>query len=253
MTIKRIAAEKWEIRTDMIKVLYGAVAFPIIKYGTLLWYDVADKSMIKRNLLLLLVTRACRTTSTAAMQAIAGAKPMNLEVVEEALLKRVKRNLTTTWGSYEYIDREQFKETFKSEMETIKCYITSKWQAQGESGEQGRETYKYIHQITFAHNNKKWFKPNRYLAYLITGYGPINSTLCKRGLVDSSICSMCGEEEETAQHIIFDCAAYEDFRFNEMEQYRHSRNELVSSERKLEQTNLQEKCLKRKEKNEKRE
>lgn len=34
---------------------------------------------------------------------IEGAKPITLEVVEEALLKRVKRNLTTTWDVYDYI------------------------------------------------------------------------------------------------------------------------------------------------------
>lgn len=52
MTIRRIA-EKWRIKTDMLKTLYGAAAFPIIRYGSLLWYDVANKTLIKRNLLAL--------------------------------------------------------------------------------------------------------------------------------------------------------------------------------------------------------
>lgn len=52
MAIRRIA-EKWRLKTDMLKTLYRAAAFPIIRYGSLLWYDVANKTLIKRNLLAL--------------------------------------------------------------------------------------------------------------------------------------------------------------------------------------------------------
>ena len=42
--IKRIAAERWGIRQHVLKVLYKAVALPIVKHGTILWYDVRFKS-----------------------------------------------------------------------------------------------------------------------------------------------------------------------------------------------------------------
>lgn len=42
-----------------------------------------------------------------AMQVIVGAKPMNLRIVKEALIKRVKRNLSTTGDSYEYKENEK--------------------------------------------------------------------------------------------------------------------------------------------------
>ena len=102
MSIKRIEAEEWGIKADMLKILYGAVALPIIRNGSVLWYDVANKTRLKRILLphqralLLLVSRACRATSMRAKQIIVGAKALNLEVVEEASLKRAKRNMTTT-------------------------------------------------------------------------------------------------------------------------------------------------------------
>lgn len=250
MTIKRIAAEKWGIKTNMLKILYEAVALPIIRYGSLLWYDVAKKSLMKRHLLalqralILLVSRACRTTSTAAMQAIVGAKPMTLEIVEEALLKRVKRNLTTTWDSYEYREKgnEQFKQILKSEIEKVRAFITSKWQAQWESEAHGRETYRYIHDVTFAHNNRKWFRPNRYLTYLITGYGLINNTLRRRRLADTSACPMWRESEETSEHMIFECATYERVKFSRIESCKNSRKELISTSKCLQNpTNLQEK------------
>ena len=85
----------------MLKVLYGAVALPIVKHGTVLWHDVASKAMVRRNILalqralLLLITKACRTSSTVAMQVIAGTKPLDLEIIEDALVKRIKRNMNT--------------------------------------------------------------------------------------------------------------------------------------------------------------
>ena len=112
----------------MLKTLYGAVALPIVRYSSLLWYDGANKTLVKRHLLalqralLLLISRACRTTSTTVMQTTVGVKPMNIEIIEEALLKRAKRILTTTWDSYEYRERgiEHFRRTLKTEMEKNK-------------------------------------------------------------------------------------------------------------------------------------
>ena len=241
MAIKRISAENWGIKVDMLKIIYGAVALPIVRYGSVLWFDATSKIMVKRNLLalqralLLLVSRSCRTTSTAAMQVVVGVKPMHLEIVEEALLKRAKRNLSTTWDSYEHREKEteQHQRRLKEEIEKIKTYITGRWQAQWESEEHGRETYKYINDVTFVSNNKKWFKPNKETTYLITGYGPINSTLHRRRLVDSSTCPMCEESDETPEHIIFDCEAYAGVRYPEIESYRHERKSLIKDERAL--------------------
>ena len=92
--IKRIAAERWGIKRHVLNVLYGAITLPIVKHGALLWYDSVQKVMVKRSLLalqralLLLVTKACWTTSTVAMQVIAGAEPMDLVIVENALRKK---------------------------------------------------------------------------------------------------------------------------------------------------------------------
>ena len=110
--IKRIAAERWGIRQHVLKVIYKAVALPIVKHGTVLWHDVASKAMARRNILalqralLLLITKTCRTTSTVAMQVIAGTKPLDLEIVEDALVKRIKRNTNTNWETYYYREKE---------------------------------------------------------------------------------------------------------------------------------------------------
>lgn len=115
----------------------------------------------------------------------------------------------------------------------IESQSIHKWQVQWETEEHGRETYSYIYDMTFAHNNRKWFRPNRYATYLITGCGPINSTLCRRKLANSTTCLMCGEVEETTEHIIFDYTAYERIRFTGIESYKMSGKKLISNERML--------------------
>ena len=146
--IKRIAAERWGIRQHVLKVIYKAVALPIVKHGTVLWHDVASKAMARRNILalqralLLLITKTCRTTSTVAMQVIAGTKPLDLEIVEDALVKRIKRNTNTNWETYYYREKEteQFQEELSVEIERIKYYIMYKWQCRWQEEPHGRET-----------------------------------------------------------------------------------------------------------------
>ena len=88
--------------------------------------------------------------------------------------------------------------------------------------------------MNFAIRGKSWFKPNRYAIYLITGYGPINSTLHKRRISDTNGCPICGENEETTDHIIFDCAEY---RWTEMAEYRDRKMELIRNQNNLEKFN----------------
>ena len=83
--------------------------------------------------LLLLTTRACRTTSTVAMQVIAGVKPMDLEVVKDALVKRVRRNLGTVWDTYSFREKEmeRFDEIVHLEMEKIKGSLLKNGKVRG--------------------------------------------------------------------------------------------------------------------------
>ena len=92
--------------------------------------------------------------------------------------------------------------------------------------------------MNFATCSKSWFKSTRFAIYLITGYVPINSTLHKRGISDTSSCSICGENEETTDHIIFDCAEYQSYRWTEMTEYRDRKMELIKNEHNLEKFNI---------------
>ena len=95
------------------------------------------------------------------------------------------------------------------------------------------ERHNFLPEVTFPIRNKKWFILNRFATYLITGYGLINSTLQKRGALEISNCPICGEEDETIDHIIFDCVEYQSKRWIGMEECRGRKEELIRNEQML--------------------
>ena len=130
------------------------------------------------------------------------------------------------------IENEQFEETLNIEIERIKAFITNKWQSQWEAEEYGRENI-YIQDVTFSECTRGWFKLNRFSTYLITGYGPIHSTLHRKVLVETNICPMCRKKKQTTEHVIFDCIAFQRVRFADLETYRNNKGELISDEQML--------------------
>ena len=130
-------------------------------------------------------------------------------------------------------EAEQFQQMLNIEIERIRLYILDKWQRMWQGEYHSRETYNFLPEVTFAIRNKKWFILNRFATYLITGYGLINSTSQKRGVLEISNCPICGEEDETTDHIIFDCVEYQSKRWIGMEECRGRKEELIRNEQML--------------------
>lgn len=65
--------------------------------------------------------------------------------------------------------------------------------------------------------------------YIITGYGPINSSLHKRGAVEDASCQYC-REEETVDHLIYYCDLYDDLRKQDLKISDLHKSEMIESE-----------------------
>lgn len=234
-SIKRIAKEEWGIKAHIRKTLYNTVAIPIAAYAAAAWFDKVSHTMIKRHLLaaqrslLLIGTRATRTTSTDAMQTIAGALPMDLVIVERGLKSMVRRNVAVNWNEY-FFNKKMIEEEFDIHEEYLKISLTVResWQDRWDGGEHGRQTYKFVKNVDFAIINK-WFAPCRECVYLITGYGSIGSTLYRRGAIDFKDCPACDSEDETVDHMILECPAYEHIRYEELKFYIKDCNKLINT------------------------
>jgi len=91
------------------------------------WYQRVSHSHVGRILnsiqrkLLLYMTRA---TSTAAMQVISGCMPIKLEVIQKALLAKVKRVEPVMWNTYRFAPEEGRSEGYlKKEKEKLETTL----------------------------------------------------------------------------------------------------------------------------------
>jgi len=235
MAIKRIANQEWGIKNHSKRVLYNMVAIPIASYAAAAWFERVGHKHVQRHLLaiqrslLLLLTRAARTTSTAAMQVIAGVAPLDLIVVEKGLKSLVRRNISVTWNSYQFDSRDSQRDLdLHVEYDKILAVIKSVWQNRWTHEKHGRQLFNFIKDVDFV-ACREWFQPSRQLTYILTGYGSIRGTLFSRGLEDNGRCPVCDKDVETVEHMIFDCEGYQLDRFQGLEKYKNSLQKLIEN------------------------
>lgn len=123
----------------------------------------------------------------------------------------------------------------EAEANKIRNEMERKWQETWTQDERGRQTHGFIPDVDFVQKNR-WFNLERLCTYIITGYGPINSTLFKRGAVEDSKFTFC-DEEETVEHMIFECPGYEEERRGNTQlcmERRRGLNELIGSKEAFE-------------------
>lgn len=245
MALRRVSRESWGLKSNIIKILYTAVFLPIVNYGSGLWYGEVQKTHFKRHLfaaqrsILLILTKACRTTSTTALQVIAGALPIDLAILRHILIRKMKSNKTIKWNTYEYLRKENLQidnesNRIKNEITKIEKIMYDEWQVRWSNDTKGRSTFDFIRDVRFKINNN-WFNPNRFCTYLITGYGPINSSLYKRKCVDDKNCLVCNlDEEEDVRHILFKCPVYNEFRYTEILNFNSELDTLIANKQKFE-------------------
>lgn len=181
--LKGVRKSKWGVSSALAMVLYKSVYVPRITYGASTWYS-STNSRIKAKLesaqrrALLVVTGAYKTTSTRALQVIAGAPPINL-IIEMKI--KIESGMT------------------RQEAEEI---CLQEWQSQWADSDKGRWTYSFLPDVrarmiiplTFEH----------YVTQILSGYGDFNGKLASFKLVEDPTC-LCGYREETAQHVLQDC------------------------------------------------
>jgi len=217
--LKMTIHEEWGLKRKAYTLLYRCLYVPVITYSAVAWFEKASHSHVERTLtsiqrkLLLYMTRACRTTSTAAMQVISGCMPMKLEVIQKALLTKVRRMEPVVWNTYNFVPGEVQPEGWlKQEKEKLKTVLYNCWQQEWDTNEHGRTTYRFIPNVRFFCENREWFRPNRPCVYMITGYGSINKTPYERNCIQSADCPGCPNKEESVEHMLFHCPLYNDHR-----------------------------------------
>ncbi|KAL0269069.1 UNVERIFIED_CONTAM: hypothetical protein PYX00_010805 [Menopon gallinae] len=174
--IRRYSGTAWGFSYRDQWRIYKAFFEGIITYAAPVWAPLlaADRYLkivnrSQRNALLL-ITKAFRTVSTEALQVVAGAMPMDILLRQREALYHHRR------GDGNPTDTEK----------SIRERFTAEWQQRWTSTPKGRHTFRI------------W--PNAY-----TGHGRFNAKLHEHGIVGDSTCAICGCEEDTVEHALWEC------------------------------------------------
>ncbi|CAH2101187.1 unnamed protein product [Euphydryas editha] len=143
-----------------------------------------------------LLTKAYRSCSTAALSVLVGVLPADLEVVRAG---RVQEKCEGLAGGE--------RKTKKNE---ILSDVVSAWQTRWTASGDGRELYSFFPDIA-SRLERRWVKPDYVLSQIFTGHGCFRGRLHRMTLCDTPSC-YCGHDSETRDHILWECNLYEDER-----------------------------------------
>lgn len=138
---------------------------------------------------LLSITGAYSTTSTNALQVLAGQLPLDLEIKWQASLREIRSQPLMEEEIGEYRDT-----------------ILGIWQSRWDRSDKGRWTYSISSDV-----KRRFSLPlslYQFTTQFLTGHGDFNAKLKVFRLVEDAGCS-CGLGQETVEHVLFECKSHE--------------------------------------------
>lgn len=153
--------------------------------------DVAKHIKSAQRLMALRVTRAYRTVSYEAVTLIASMPPIKLLAKERIAIRNATDKCQTA--------RDARKDTMKE------------WQREWEKAENGRWTYTLISNIE-KWANRKHGDLDHFLTQVLTNHGCFNAYLHRMKKLETPKCSWCEADTDDANHTLFVCDAFENWR-----------------------------------------
>jgi len=183
----------WGIKRENLMILYRGVFLPRIGYGASFWAHAASTRASKQKLgkmqrrVLLGMTSAYRTTSTGALQIVAGVLPLDLELSLIAV-REDARQLP------EHVKRATINLAYETAVD--------EWQERWSSSEKGRWTYRCFPDVRNRLSSP--LAMGHEVAQFLTGHGNFRAKLAYFGRQPSPLCR-CGLEDEDTEHVLFRC------------------------------------------------
>lgn len=176
--------------------LLGSVVHSIVLYAAPAWKPCIDKALYRSWLervqrkVALRICSAYRTTSTKALQVIAGIIPIHLLVLER----------TYAPGANSRPNKLLIRET------TIR-----QWQVEWNQEARTAQWTKILIREIAPWISRRHGDVGFYLTQFLTGHGRFNTYLYRMGLVDSDLCPYCAQMD-TPEHTVFHCPRWLAFR-----------------------------------------
>ncbi|CAB0041969.1 unnamed protein product [Trichogramma brassicae] len=215
-SIASLARANWGLGFRTISILYRAVYVPIMLYAAGTWCDLI-KSTHRKKLLqsqrkaLITMTKAYTTTSTNALQVLAGALPLDLLAKQQFYRFKVRKHIEFSYEDIEYrvADRDTQPNIDRQTLEDIDTQIRSEWSEHWRRSNDAPITKLYFPDIS-DRMDKTWIEADHYTNQFLTGHGDFQSKLHYFKLQNDDRCH-CGAED-TPTHELVICQAYEEER-----------------------------------------
>ena len=211
-SMKRILRVKHGLSRRAVRIIHKGVFKQCGLFGAAVWSDIVKTVHGRRSLLscqripLLACLAVCRTVSTDALQVLAGDMPWDLEARRVTIAYKVKTGL-----ALDADERIAESETsWLRRKAAIEEHLMDEWQSRWDESVNGRITYGFIPDVRFISGVPEVSFTMR-TCFLLTGHGSLSGFLVGRNLMEDSSC-VCGEQVETAMHMLCTCPLYEDIR-----------------------------------------
>ncbi|KAL4126308.1 hypothetical protein QTP88_010530 [Uroleucon formosanum] len=190
----------WGTKSSTSMILYKGVFLPKVAYGIRFWaHAIRSKATIAKlgslqRRALLGVTGAYRTTSTEALQVIAGVLPLDLEL-----------RLMSVKDEAKLLPDGPRSATMKAAAELI----LDNWQERWTGSQKGRWTHRCFPDV-----RQRLSLPialGHEITQFLSGHGHFRSKLAGFGLKESPRCE-CGTGDEDVSHVLFDCPIHAEHR-----------------------------------------
>lgn len=213
----RVTRVDWGLKKKVLRVMYRAICIPIVTYCSSIWVHRIYNSHVLRQLLatqrvfLLAMCRACRTTSTPALQVLNGCIPLDLEIIRTAHRYHIRKGRGITIHGLvvpeESPDQGEDMRIYCKmlRMRTLDLDLMNIWQTRWQHSTKGRVTARFFPKVGFFPRMVSQDPPFELTCFL-TGHGPFKAKLNKLGISEDENC-LCGDCE-TSEHLLFDCDVY---------------------------------------------
>lgn len=198
--LRKIARTTWGLRYGSLEIIHKGVFAPTITYAAAGWADLCTQNDLDtlngaQRQALISITRAYRTTSTDAVNIVAGEMPIDILLKERKAKYEMKTSINITYNGRIIACNHDTLTELRAESVSI-------WQDRWTKTNKGRTTYQFYKSVR-SRLQTDWLKPCHYTSQVLTGHGNFNSRLNSLGLNTTINCD-CGAED-TIWHTIFEC------------------------------------------------
>lgn len=224
--MSRVSATRWGVKYRALRVLYSGTYVATVTYAAAVWCRCSSNFVVRRALIrtqrpaLILLTKAYRSCSSAALPVLAGVLPADLEVCRAGRIAQERHQLAPR-------EHRRLKKTVRAD-------IVAQWQERWQGSMDGRELYGFFPDVG-VRLSSEWVEPDFMVSQVLTGHGCFRQRLHRLGLCESAECP-CGESDESRDHALWECRLYADERSEMLDALKRTtvgpvfHEELVSSE-----------------------